>query len=164
MKSNLVIVSIAPLSPYSISTGSSEPIYRQLVDQIRRLIIAGQWQPGDSLPSVRDTANHLAINPMTVSKAYTLLESEGLIERRRGIGMTVRAAPRSAQSLDARLALLQPILERAAMEAQELEIKPEHALNLFRQLLKARQSQIQKALSRYLMNQKNFRYRYKTPP
>lgn len=125
-------------SPFSISPGSADPIYRQLVDQVRRLIVAGQWQAGDALPSVRDTANALAINPMTVSKAYALLETEGLIERQRGVGMAVSAAHRNTQPLKARLTLLRPTLERAAAEAKQLEIEPQQALDLYKQLLKGR--------------------------
>jgi GntR family transcriptional regulator len=127
-----------PFSPFSISPGSADPIYRQLVDQARRLIVAGQWQAGDALPSVRDTANALAINPMTVSKAYALLESEGLIERQRGLGMTVAAVHRNSQPIKARLALLKPSLERAAEEAAQLEIPSATALELYKQLLKDR--------------------------
>jgi GntR family transcriptional regulator len=80
---------------FSIATGSSEPIYRQLIEQVRRLTAAGQLQPGDDMPSVREIAQALALNPMTVSKAYGLLEMEGVLARRRGLGMVVaeRAAP-----------------------------------------------------------------------
>ncbi|UUZ56006.1 GntR family transcriptional regulator [Massilia sp. H-1] len=64
---------------FSIATGSSEPIYRQLVEQARRLIAGGQLAPGDAMPSVREIAQALALNPMTVSKAYGLLELEGAL-------------------------------------------------------------------------------------
>ena len=59
---------------FSIVPGSTEPIYRQLVEQVRRLVAGGQLAPGDALPSVREVALQLAVNPMTVSKAYGLLE------------------------------------------------------------------------------------------
>ncbi|RYE68391.1 MAG: GntR family transcriptional regulator, partial [Oxalobacteraceae bacterium] len=74
---------------FSIIPGSSDPIYRQLVDQVRRLVAGGQLAPGAALPSVRDVAQQLTVNPMTVSKAYGLLELEGVLDRRRGVGMVV---------------------------------------------------------------------------
>ena len=80
---------------FSIATGSSEPIYRQLVDQARRLVAGGQLAPGDAMPSVREIAQALALNPMTVSKAYGMLEMEGVLNRRRGMGMLVADAPQA---------------------------------------------------------------------
>jgi GntR family transcriptional regulator len=84
-------------SLFSIATGSSEPIYRQLIEQTRRLAAAGVLSAGDVLPSVRDVALTLAVNPMTVSKAYNMLETEGLLSRSRGVGMLV--AERRAQRI-----------------------------------------------------------------
>ena len=121
---------------FSITPGSTEPIYRQLVEQVRRLVAGGQMAPGDELPSVRDVASSLAVNPMTVSKAYALLETEGLLARRRGLGMLVAERPRSSRSQAERTALLRPTLERAAREARELELDPDTVLNLFTHLLK----------------------------
>jgi len=123
---------------FSITPGSTEPIYRQLVEQVRRLVAGGQMAPGDELPSVRDVASSLAVNPMTVSKAYGLLETEGLLARRRGLGMLVAERPHSSRSRSQaeRAALLRPTLERAAREARELELDPDIVLNLFTHLLK----------------------------
>ena len=72
-----------------IDTHSGVPIYRQLMDQITRQILAGQIRPGDQLPTVRELAVRLKINPMTISKAYSLLESTGILQRQRGIGLFV---------------------------------------------------------------------------
>ena len=76
---------------FQIHTGSAEPIYRQLMDQLRRRVAAGQWTAGQELPSVRELALQLAVHPMTISKAYGLLEIEGLLERRRGLPMVIAA-------------------------------------------------------------------------
>ncbi|KGF82703.1 GntR family transcriptional regulator [Massilia sp. JS1662] len=119
---------------FSIATGSSEPIYRQLVEQVRRLSASGQLRPGDEMPSVREIAQALALNPMTVSKAYSLLEMEGVLARRRGLGMVV-ADSASAQPAD-RASLLRPTLERAAVEARQLELDPDTVLSLFATILK----------------------------
>ncbi|KQY18787.1 GntR family transcriptional regulator [Massilia sp. Root133] len=121
-------------SLFSIATGSSEPIYRQLVEQVRRLSASGQLRPGDEMPSVREIAQALALNPMTVSKAYSLLEMEGVLARRRGLGMVV-AESASTQPAD-RAGLLRPTLERAAVEARQLELDPETVLSLFATILK----------------------------
>jgi GntR family transcriptional regulator len=67
---------------------------------------------------------------MTVSKAYSLLEAEGLLERRRGMGMCV-AAVRPARSASQRLALLEPALQAAAQQARELGLSAEQAQQLF---------------------------------
>jgi GntR family transcriptional regulator len=121
---------------FSIATGSSEPIYRQLVDQVRRLVAGGQLAAGDEMPSVREVAQTLAVNPMTVSKAYGLLEMEGLLSRRRGLGMVVAERPRDGKRLAERTGLLRPTLERAALEARQLELDPDTVLALFNQILK----------------------------
>ena len=121
---------------FSIATGSSEPIYRQLVEQVRRLVAAGQMAPGDALPSVREVAQALALNPMTVSKAWNLLEMEGLLARRRGMGMVVAERGQGGQNALDRIELLRPALERAAMEARQLELDPDTVVSLFTHILK----------------------------
>lgn len=125
---------------FSIVPGSSDPIYRQLVDQVRRLVAGGQLAPGETLPSVREVALQLTVNPMTVSKAYGLLETEGVLVRRRGIGMAVAGQPSASgkRRHDARerANLLRPTLERAAREARELELDPDTVLALFTHILK----------------------------
>ena len=73
----------------SISTGSSQPIYRQIVDQVCMAIAAGQLEPGDALPSVRVTAERLVINPNTVARAYAELARDGLVLTQPGKGLTV---------------------------------------------------------------------------
>ena len=121
---------------FSIVPGSSDPIYRQLVDQVRRLVAGGQLAPGETLPSVREVAQQLTVNPMTVSKAYGLLETEGVLVRRRGIGMAVAGQPSDKHDARERAGLLRPTLERAAREARELELDPDTVLALFTHILK----------------------------
>ncbi len=76
----------------SIDPSSGLPVYRQIMDQVRRMIVAGRLAPGDRLPSIRELAATLQINALTVGKAYGELEHDGAIEMRRGLGMFVRAA------------------------------------------------------------------------
>ena len=109
---------------FSLHPASGIPIYRQLVDQVRRLIAGGQLPPGAQLPSVRDLAVEYAVNPMTVSKAYSLLEAEGLLERNRGKPMTVAAGRRAQASLTQRLRQIEPQVRQLALSARQLELTP----------------------------------------
>lgn len=120
---------------FQINTGSAEPIYRQLMDQLRRRVAAGQWQAGQELPSVRELALQLAVHPMTISKAYSLLELEGLLQRRRGLPMVIAAGHRRPVAASERIGQLRPTLERAAAEARELAIPKAQVLRLFARLL-----------------------------
>jgi len=63
------------------------PIYRQLRARIMAMMLDGVLKPGDGLPSVRQIAAEYQLNPLTVSRTYQELAEEGLIEKRRGIGM-----------------------------------------------------------------------------
>ncbi|OWQ44179.1 GntR family transcriptional regulator [Roseateles noduli] len=120
---------------FSINPGSPEPIYRQLVEQLRRRVASGQLVAGQEIPSVRELAQALAVNPMTVSKAFGLMEAEGLVERRRGLPMVVAAQHQKAMKTRGRVELLRPALEKAAAEARQLELPPDQVLALFKALL-----------------------------
>lgn len=66
-----------------------QPIYRQLKDKVVGAIVDGSFKEGEALPSVRSVAVDLQINPITASKAYQELVMDGLVEKRRGLGMFV---------------------------------------------------------------------------
>jgi GntR family transcriptional regulator len=119
---------------FSISPGAADPIYRQLADQVERMIAGGVLKPGDTLPSVRDVAEALAVNPMTVSKAYSQLQAAGLVERMRGVGIAV-AARRAAPASD-RVEILRPSLERLAREAKELSLSEAQLVHLLKQAMR----------------------------
>ena len=76
----------------SLNTRDSRPLYEQVKDSIRRLIIAGAMPDGEKLPAVRELAGQLAINPNTIQRAYRELESEGYIRSIHGKGSFVCAA------------------------------------------------------------------------
>ena len=78
---------------FRIDAGSGIPIYRQLVQQIRRDVMLGRLRPGDQLPSVNDVVDSLSVNPNTVVKAFSELEHQGLVVRRQGVGTFVAASP-----------------------------------------------------------------------
>jgi GntR family transcriptional regulator len=119
---------------FDISPNAPTPIYRQIVEQVRRLVASGQMRPGDDLPSVRVVALHHAINPMTVSKAYSLLETEGLLERRRGVGMVI-AKSTSRSSRQDKLTLLRPALMSATQIVRDLGLDDVQALAAFQACL-----------------------------
>jgi GntR family transcriptional regulator len=127
--------------PFDLNPQAATPLYRQIVEQVQRLVAGGVLAPGAELPSVRAVAERHAINPMTVSKAYSLLESEGVLERRRGLGMTVAAGQGlSAESTD-RLALLAPALDALAQQARQLGISAAAVLAALEQKLDQEDSQ-----------------------
>jgi GntR family transcriptional regulator len=120
---------------FSIHIGSTEPIYRQLVEHVRRRVASGQIKAGEEVPSVRKLAQLLAVHPMTLSKAYSLLEAEGLLERRRGLAMRVAPQHQHPQPDAVRIELLRPTLARAAAEARQLELPKQAALDLFDKII-----------------------------
>jgi GntR family transcriptional regulator len=77
--------------PFTISLDlkSGVPVYRQIIDQVKSAIATGAIGPGDRLPTVRQLAVDLSINPNTVSRAYTELELTGLVETHMGSGTFV---------------------------------------------------------------------------
>jgi GntR family transcriptional regulator len=79
---------------FTLNPSSGQPLYLQLMQQIRLAIETGVLQPGEGLPGVRTLAQQLVISPNTVVKAYSELEHEGLLELRHGSGAYV-SVPRS---------------------------------------------------------------------
>ncbi len=110
---------------------SGEPIYRQIIRQIRQQIMTGQLKQADQLQTVRDLAARLNVNPMTVSKAYSLLEAQGLVERKRGIGLFVAKIKKDdRQRIKARL--LNTIIDKAAVTAVQLGTSEDEAVKFFK--------------------------------
>jgi len=118
-----------------IQPAAPEPIYRQITEQIKRFVASGQLAPGDILPSVRDMAGFHAINPMTVSRAYSLLEEHGVVERLRGKGMAVAASTAPPRSAEQRLDLLDPQLRDLSRQAEELELPASAVLQRLARLM-----------------------------
>jgi GntR family transcriptional regulator len=110
---------------FILNPQSGTPIYRQLIDQVRRMVASGQLAAGAALPSVRELALEHAINPMTISKAYSLLESEGVLERQRGKPMTVAAQDRMQVPRTQRLQQLEAQIDHLVLSARQLELTQE---------------------------------------
>lgn len=125
------------ISYFQVNPSSGVPIYRQLMDQVRALVASGRLAEGDLLPSVRQVAQDLQVNLMTVSKAYSLLEREKVVERVRGSGMRVNLKS-SRGTLKERLAELRPLLEQVATQAYQLALTREQVLAALEPLFKER--------------------------
>jgi len=104
---------------FQCDTTSRTPIYRQLIDQIRRAIARGQLKPGDRLPSVRQLSRDLVVNPNTIARAYTELEREGTIVTQQGRGAFV-AEPQMDLTKKARRKQLVEKLDELFVEAVHL--------------------------------------------
>ena len=91
------------------------PIWKQIEDEIRRLIALGTFGSGQPVPSVRDLSKDLRVNPATVAKAYQRLTDAGLLEVRRGEGTFVTHSPARIKKSDRREALESAALRYASM-------------------------------------------------
>jgi GntR family transcriptional regulator len=111
---------------------SGVAIYRQLAEQIRRMVASGQLRPGTELPSIRELALKHAINPMTVSKVYNLLEGEGVLERHRGKPMTVAKRPEREAAISERLAELEPHVDNLILAGRQLELDVDQLVDALR--------------------------------
>ncbi len=123
---------------FRIHPTSGVPIYRQLMDQVQAHVHAGRLPLDEMLPSVRQIAEELQINPMTVSKAYSLLERDGLIERVRGQGMRVKAAPKGLLPVKDRREKILPLLEQVAAKAFQLGLTRDQVIAALTPLFKER--------------------------
>ncbi|NKC01756.1 MAG: GntR family transcriptional regulator [Pseudomonadales bacterium] len=113
---------------FKINPNAALPIYQQIVDQVRRQTASGQLQPGDPLPSVRNLAAEHTINSMTISKAYSQLEGEGLLERQRGKGMVIANSSQLANKKD-RLKELEASTQQLALAARQLDLNTQDVVN-----------------------------------
>jgi GntR family transcriptional regulator len=107
---------------FILNPQSGIPIYRQLVDQVKRLVTGGQLAAGTELPSVRELALEHSVNPMTISRAYALLEQEGVLERQRGKPMRVAAGQRQQAPLAKRLQHIERSVAELVLAARQLEL------------------------------------------
>ena len=99
---------------FEISPADDRPLYLQIVDEVRRAIVLGVVKPDELLPSVRELAADLRINPNTVQQAYRELERDGVVYVRRGQGTFIA---HNSGGADEKASLLERVAERAARDA-----------------------------------------------
>ncbi len=119
----------------NISPSSGIPIYKQVLSQVERMIINGHLSCGETLPSVRQLASTLQVNPMTISKAYGLLEERGYLTRLRGRGMVV-AEQTQTVSEQGKVAMLSEMIDQLINEASLMGVDQESLLRLMNQRIK----------------------------
>lgn len=112
---------------FQCNTTSRTPIYRQLIDQVRRGIAQGRLKPKDRLPSVRQLSRELVVNPNTVARAYTELEREGTLVTQQGRGVFV-AVPSNDLTKKARRKQLHEKLDLLFVEAVHLGFSSDELL------------------------------------
>ena len=104
-----------------IDNASDRPVYQQIIDQVKRDIALGRIIKNEKLPTVRQLAGQIAINPNTIAKAYRQLEQQGIIVTKAGAGAFV-ANLDSNLSRSVRKKVLSDELERIAVDAFHMQI------------------------------------------
>ena len=110
----------------------ARPLYVQIMDEIRRALVRGALQPEDPLPSVRELAADLVVNPRTVSQAYQELERDGVVYVRRGQGTFV--SPDARPDRQERRALAVGVARRALLDAQRNGLGVDELLLIIREV------------------------------
>ncbi len=119
-----------------IAPGDSRPLFRQIVDAIRRKIASGEMPEGSRVPSVRALAQQLTVNPNTVAKAFAELTGEGWIESHKGVGLFV-AARRQRLSAAERRRRLDEAVEQMVTSVLSLGYTTEEVVDRLRRGLAA---------------------------
>ena len=114
---------------FQINFKSGMPIYLQLADQVKAAAASGALRPGEALPSIRPLAEELRVNRNTVAKAYTELESLGVIETLPGRGCFLKAN-HSALRKEVRRKLLIVEIDQAIVQAHHLQVPRQEFLEL----------------------------------
>src|SRR3990172_1395374 len=123
---------------FEVNPTSGVPIYRQIIDQVHALVAGGALHDGDLLPSVRQVAREASVNPMTVSKAYSRLESEGIVRRVRGQGMEI-LPPSQNGTLDQRKSQFRDVIGPALHRARQLGLNQKQIRDVIASLLQDHQ-------------------------
>ena len=119
-----------------INFKSGKPVYLQVVDQIKAAAASGALQPGEALPCIRPLAEELRVNRNTIAKAYSELESIGVIETMPGKGCFLKET-QSLLRKDVRRKMLIEEIDQAIVQAHHLQISHDEFLELIHQRMGA---------------------------
>jgi GntR family transcriptional regulator len=122
-------------SVFTVDPHSGVPIYLQLIEQIKRSVALGVLAPGEQLPTVKQLATDLTINPNTVARVYRELERDAVIETSPGRGSFIRANGGLGNATRAATDVAAAAIDLAIREAKSIGIEPAHATELFQQAL-----------------------------
>ena len=114
-----------------ISTGSGFPIYTQIVDRIRHLVATGALKPGEQIPTIRQLAVDLRVDPNTVARAYTILDNEGVISSQQGRGTYIAEHPDQDRLAKFRAEQLRQTLGHIIVETLSLGYAPAQVRETF---------------------------------
>jgi GntR family transcriptional regulator len=103
-----------------INAESGVPIYMQIVDRIRHLVATGALRPGQQLPTIRQLAVDLRVDPNTVARAYAILDSQGVISTQQGRGTYIAEHPDEARLAAFRAEQLRQMMDHAILDALSL--------------------------------------------
>lgn len=106
-----------------IEFDNNQPIYLQIMNYIKGEIVTGKLKPGDKIPSVRELAAELQINPNTVQRTFQELERETIVETRRGMGRYVTGSEETIMTIKREMA--REVLERFIRGMEELGFRGE---------------------------------------
>jgi GntR family transcriptional regulator len=115
--------------PIRLDPTDQRPIYVQIMDEVRRSLVVGSLAPDDPLPSVRQLASELRVNPNTVSQAYRELERQGVVEARRGSGTFVVQASVNGNQ---RASLARDVASRALRDAHRNGLSADELIDAIR--------------------------------
>ncbi|MCX4183998.1 GntR family transcriptional regulator [Bacillus amyloliquefaciens] len=110
---------------------SSKPIYLQIADRVFYRLIRSELSPGDKLPSVREMAVQMKVNPNTIQRTYSEMERLGIVETRRGQGTFI--AERSDLIAELKDRLTKDVFKRFIQEMAELGLSPEEMIDGIKQ-------------------------------
>ncbi len=119
---------------FQINPHSGVPVYRQMIDQIKYYVASGALKAEDQLPSIRELAQSLAINPTTVVRVYSELEREGVVEMRHGKGAFITASGRRMSAAE-RDRTLRRLARQLAVEARQMGAPAGQVLKVVREEL-----------------------------
>ena len=119
---------------FQINPHSGVPVYRQVIDQVKYYVASGGLKEEDQLPSIRELAQSLAINPTTVVRVYGELEREGVIEMRHGKGAFISASGPGLSAAE-RDRILRGLARQLAVEAMQMGAPSGHVLRVVREEL-----------------------------
>jgi GntR family transcriptional regulator len=125
---------------------SGKPVYLQVVDQVKSAVASGALQGGEPLPSIRPLAEELRVNSNTIAKAYSELESQGVIETLAGKGCFIRNG-QSPLRKNVRVQLLTQEIDQAIAEAHHLQVGRSEFLRLAEERFDRFQQQRDRAAS-----------------
>lgn len=122
-------------SVFTVDPHSGVPMYLQLIEQVKRSVALGVLAPGEQLPTVKQLATNLTINPNTVARVYRELERDGVIETSPGRGSFIRANGGVGNATRAAADVASAAIDAAVREVKSIGIAPAQAHELFKRAI-----------------------------